>query len=41
MTLQQQFDAQLRRVALALDTSVDDLLLHGPQAWWSLSPEAC
>jgi hypothetical protein len=29
----QQFDAQLSRVALALDTSVEDLLLHAPATW--------
>jgi hypothetical protein len=29
----QQFDAQLSRVAYALETSVEDLLLHAPATW--------
>lgn len=29
----QQFDAQLRRVAYALETSVEELLLHAPATW--------
>lgn len=39
MIAQPQFDAQLRRVAVALDTSVEDLLLHAPDAWDGCLPE--
>ena len=40
MIAQLQLDAQLRRVASALDTSVEDLLLHAPAPCWGWSPTA-